>query len=385
MRILLYGATGTIGDSVFKIIKNNQRKLKVAAATCNTNFKKLEKIKVKYNIKKIGINNYKSADKYKTLYGSTKNNKDIIVGNENFSKLITKDIDVIILAISGLSALNISYDIVRSGKIVGLANKECIISLGPRLISMAKRHKTKIVPLDSEHNAIYRLLESNKNKFKSITITASGGPFFNKKISFLKSVTPNQAIKHPVWKMGKKISVDSATMMNKALEIIEAKYLFNLSNEQIDTIIHPESILHAAVNFYDNASISLLNEPDMRIPISYLLKINKSTNKNKNIFQQLDRKSLTFFKVNSDKFPAIKLAYKVMEIGGLAPHIFNLNNEILVNKFLNNKIKFIDIIKYNEITLKKFFKYNKNIIKPNLRDIQNCSIWINKNIFLGKI
>ena len=385
MRILLYGATGTIGDSVFKIIKNNQRKLKVAAATCNTNFKKLEKIKVKYNIKKIGINNYKSADKYKTLYGSTKNNKDIIVGNENFSKLITKDIDVIILAISGLSALNISYDIVRSGKIVGLANKECIISLGPRLISMAKRHKTKIVPLDSEHNAIYRLLESNKNKFKSITITASGGPFFKKKISFLKSVTPNQAIKHPVWKMGKKISVDSATMMNKALEIIEAKYLFNLSNKQIDTIIHPESILHAAVNFYDNASISLLNEPDMRIPISYLLKINKSTNKNKNIFQQLDRKSLTFFKVNRDKFPAIKLAYNVMEIGGLAPHIFNLNNEILVNKFLNNKIKFIDIIKYNEITLKKFFKYNKNIIKPNLRDIQNCSIWINKNIFLGKI
>ena len=227
MKILLYGATGTIGDSVFKIVKENQRKLKIVAATCNTNYKKLEKLKIKYKIEKLGINNYESAKKFESLYGTT--NKKLVIGNENFSKLITKDIDIIILAISGLSALNISYDIAKSGKIFGLANKECIISLGPRLISVAKRNKTKIIPLDSEHNSIYRLLELNKNKFKSITITASGGPFFNKSINFLKKVTPNQAIKHPIWKMGKKISVDSATMMNKALEIIEAKYLFDLT------------------------------------------------------------------------------------------------------------------------------------------------------------
>ena len=176
MKILLYGATGTIADSVFKIVKNNQSKLKVVAATCNKNYKKLEKLKTKYNIQRIGINNYQSAEKYKLLY---KNNKrSLIVGIENFSKLITNDIDVIILSISGLSALNIAYDIAKSGKIFGLANKECIISLGPRLISLAKKHKTKIIPLDSEHNSIYRLLESNKNRFKSITITASGGPFF---------------------------------------------------------------------------------------------------------------------------------------------------------------------------------------------------------------
>ena len=383
MRILLYGATGTIADSVFSIVKNNRKRLKVVAATCDTNFKKIEKLRIKYGIERIGINNHKSAEKYKSLNGKT-NYKYLFIGNDNFSKLITKDIDVIILAISGLSALNISYDIAKSGKIFGLANKECIISLGPRLLSLAKKNKTKIIPLDSEHNSIYRLLETNNNEFKSITITASGGPFLNKKISLLRNVTPDQAIKHPVWRMGKKISVDSATMMNKALEIIEAKYLFDLNIDQINAIIHPESIIHAAINFYDNSSISLLSQPDMKIPISYLLKVNSSI-KNKNIFQQLDKKSLTFYKINQNKFPAIKLAFKVLEIGGLAPHIFNFNNEVLVNYFLEKKIRFLDIVKFNEITLKKYFTSNKNIIKPNLKDIHNSSKWINKNIFLGKL
>ena len=256
MKILLYGATGTIADSVFKVVKNNQSKLKVVAATCNTNYKKLEKLKKEFGIKKIGINDPKAANKYISING---NKRNLVIGNNNFSKLIIKDIDIIILAISGLSPLNISFDIVKSGKIIGLANKECIVSLGPQLISLAKRYKSKIIPLDSEHNSIYRLLEVNNKPYKSITITASGGPFFNKRKSFLENVTPNQAIKHPVWKMGKKISVDSATLMNKALEIIEAKYLFDLSNSQINAIIHPESIVHAAVNYYDNSSISLLS------------------------------------------------------------------------------------------------------------------------------
>ncbi len=383
MNILLYGATGSIGDSVFDIVKSHKKKLRVIGATCNTNYLKLEKLKKKYNIKNIGINSNKSAKKYISIYG---NSKKLIIGNENFSKLITEETDIIILAISGLSPLNIIYDLVKSGKTIGLANKECIISLGPRLLALAKRNKSKIIPLDSEHNSIYRLLESNNYKFKSITITASGGPFFNKKKSYLENVTPSQAIKHPIWKMGKKISVDSATMMNKALEIIEAKYLFNLSSNQINAIIHPESIIHAAINYYDNSSISLLNEPDMKIPISYLFQIHQNKIKNKeNIFNQLDKKILSFYKIDQNKFPAIKLAYKVLDIGGLAPHIFNYSNEVLVKLFLQKKIKFVDIVKFNEMTLKKFLKSNKNIIHPNLKDIHKCSIWINKNIFLGKL
>ena len=382
MKILLYGATGTVGDSVFEIVKKNKAKLKVVAATCDKNYKKLQKLKVNFNIKKIGINNLNSAKKYKIQY---KRSQNLLIGNDNFSKLITKEVDVIILAINGLSPLNICYDIVKSGKIVGLANKECIISLGPRLISLAKRYKTKIIPLDSEHNSIHRLLESNNKKFKSITITASGGPFLFKKNSFLKKVTPAQALKHPIWKMGKKISVDSATMMNKALEIIEAKYLFNLKNSQINAIVHPESIIHAAINFFDSSSITLLNEPDMKIPISYLLGINNKNVNYESIFHFLNKKHLTFLSIDKVKFPAIKLVYKVLEIGGLAPHIFNYNNEVLVNHFLQKNIKFLEIVKFNEITLEEFFKNNKNIINPSLKDIHNTSMWINKNIFLGKI
>ncbi len=383
MKILLYGATGTIGDSVFSVVKENKEKLSVVAATCNKNYKKIQKLKSEYAIKKIGINNLKSAESYKSKY---KKNLNLLIGNENFSKLITKDVDIIILAINGLSPLDLCFDIVKSGKIVGLANKECIISLGPRLLSIAKRYKTKIIPLDSEHNSIYRLLDSNSNKFKSITITASGGPFLLKNKNYLNQVTPKQATKHPIWKMGKKISVDSATMMNKALEIIEAKYLFNLKNSEINAIVHPESIVHASINFFDNSSISILNEPDMKIPISFLLGINNSKiNKYESIFHFLNNKKLTFQKINKTKFPAIKLVYNVLDIGGLAPHIFNYNNELLVTHFLNKKIKFINIVKYNEITLKKFFKNNKNIYNPTLKDIHRTSMWINKNIFLGKI
>ena len=185
--------------------------------------------------------------------------------------------------------------------------------------------------------------------------------------------------------MGEKISVDSATMMNKALEIIEAKYLFNLNISQINAIIHPESIIHAAINFHDNSSIGLLNEPDMKIPISYLFKLNDFKNNKENIFEQLNKKSLTFHKINKNRFPSIKLAYKVLEIGGLAPHIFNFSNELLVNLFLQKKIKFLDIVKYNEITLRKFLDDDKNIVQPNLKDIHNSSIWVNKNLFLGKL
>ena len=174
-------------------------------------------------------------------------------------------------------------------------------------------------------------------------------------------------------------------LKNEGYELFNWESLFNIKDNQINAIIHPESIIHAAINFHDNTSISLLNEPDMKIPISYLLGLSDKYSKYDNIFQHLSKKSLTFRKIEHKKFPAIRLAYKVLELGGLAPHIFNYNNEVLVNNFLQKNIKFKNIVKYNEITLKKFFKYNKNIKNPNLNDIYNTSIWINKNIFLGKI
>ena len=214
---------------------------------------KLCKIAKLYNVKKIGFNE-KSLKKNKKL-----NLKEFEVFNDlsNFDKIISIKTDVIIFAISGLVSLDLLMKILKSGKKVGIANKECIISLGMRFITLAKKYSTEIIPLDSEHNSIYHLLKPDFGKYKTITITASGGPFLNYNKKQMKEVTLRQASKHPVWRMGKKISIDSATMMNKALEIIEAKYLFNLEDNSINAIIHPQAI-HALVNYKNGISTAIL-------------------------------------------------------------------------------------------------------------------------------
>ena len=220
-------------------------------------------------------------------------------------------------------------------------------------------------------------------KYKSITITATGGPFLYYKKNKLGSVTPQQAIKHPVWNMGSKISIDSATMMNKALEIIEAKYLFNLKNNEINAIIHPQAIIHALINYENGVSTALLNKPDMRVPISSLFfGFNKYSNAYRGI-ELTNYSNFEFIPIDKNKFPAVELGYQVMKIGGLAPHIFNYLNEILVNKFIEKRIKFLDIVKLNELNLDKFFSKNSNIANPKLTDIKNINNWIDNNLYLG--
>ena len=224
INVVIYGATGSIGKSTLSIISKNLDKINIEGITCNKNILKLLKIAKSYNVKKIGFNE-KSIHK---LNKSNLNKYEVFNDDTKFYNIISKKTDVIIFAASGLTSLDLLLKILKSGKIVGIANKECIITLGKKFISLSKKFKTKIIPLDSEHNSIYHLLSQNLGKYKSITITATGGPFLYYTKNKLSSVTPQQAIRHPVWNMGSKISIDSATMMNKALEIIEAKYLFNL-------------------------------------------------------------------------------------------------------------------------------------------------------------
>ena len=274
--------------------------------------------------------------------------------------------------------------ILKSGKKVGVANKECIISLGQRVNKISKKYNTKIIPLDSEHNSIYQLLHHNLGKFESATITATGGPFIDYDYKSLKNVKFHEAIKHPIWKMGNKISIDSATMMNKALEMIEAKYLFDLEDNQINAIIHPQAIVHALLNYGNGMSTAILNNPDMRIPISSLF---FDLNKSSLILNNLDltkQSRLEFFKIDHNKFPAIKLGSEVMSMGGLAPHVFNYLNEILVNLFINEKIKFTDIVRLNKINLVNVFNKNLNITNPKYNDMINISRWIDNNLYLGK-
>ena len=262
---------------------------------------------------------------------------------------------MIIFAISGLAGLDLIYKLCKIGKTIGMANKECIISIGQNLRKLAKKNCSIIVPLDSEHNSIFHLLNNDHGSFESITITASGGPFRKLPLKSFNNISVKQALSHPIWKMGKKISIDSATMVNKALEIIEAKYLFNLEDSQIDAIIHPQAVVHAMVNYKNGITTALLNKPDMRIPISSLFfKFNDNSNKTKEL-NLLEYSKLEFHAINTKRYPAIKLGKEVMKIGGLAPNAFNYLNEILVSYFLKDVIKFADITALNEINLDRIF------------------------------
>tara|TARA_Y200000002_G_scaffold368418_1_gene361480 strand:+ start:3 stop:836 length:834 start_codon:yes stop_codon:yes gene_type:complete len=270
--------------------------------------------------------------------------------------------------------------LIKSGKKIGIANKECIISIGSNFSKITKKYSTEIVPLDSEHNSIYHLLNNRLGTFKSVTITASGGPFRELPFKSFKNIKINEALSHPVWKMGKKISIDSATMVNKALEIIEAKYLFNLKDEQITAIVHPQAIVHAMINYSNGITTALLNNPDMRIPISSLFfKFNSYSKYNKEL-KLTDHSKLEFYSIDPVKFPAMKLGRDVMAMGGMAPHAFNYLNDIFVKKFLKGSLKFTDIVLLNEINLERIFAKNSNIMNPNMSDIKNLNEWICNNI-----
>jgi 1-deoxy-D-xylulose-5-phosphate reductoisomerase len=375
INLVIYGATGSIGGSVLSIVRCNKKKFNVQGVTCNKNYNKLIKIAEEFDVKKLGINKrIKSEKKLKKYH--------VYEDISSFSNICDKKTDVIIFAISGLAGLDLIHKLCKIGKTIGMANKECIISIGQNLTKLAKKNCSIIVPLDSEHNSIYHLLNNNHGPFESITITASGGPFRKLPLKSFNNISVKQALSHPIWKMGKKISIDSATMVNKALEIIEAKYLFNLKDSQIDAIIHPQALIHAMVNYKNGVTTALLNKPDMRIPISSLFfKFNDYANKTKEL-NLLEYSKLEFHAINTKRYPAIKLGKEVMKIGGLAPNAFNYLNEILVSYFLKGVIKFSDITALNEINLEKIFSKNTNIMSPNLMDIKNINNCIDKNLYL---
>ncbi len=377
INLVIYGATGSIGNSVLSIVRNNRDKFVIQGITCNKNHKKLLKISNEFDVKNVGINKQLKSD-IKDF-----NRLNVFQNIALYSKIINKKTDIIIFAISGLAGLDLIMDLAKSGKKIGIANKECIISLGPSISKIAKDNFTEIIPLDSEHNSIFHLLNNKFDTFKSITITASGGPFRKLAFSSYNKITVKQALKHPIWKMGKKISIDSATMVNKALEIIEAKYLFNLKDNQINAVLHPQAIVHAMINYKNGVSSAVLNRPDMRIPISTLFfKFDSFSKFNKELSFK-DYSKLEFQEIDQKKFPAMKLGREVMKMGGLAPNAFNYLNENLVKRFINGDIRFLDIIHLNELNLEKIFAKNRNIMKPNLIDIKNINHFIDKNIIIN--
>ena len=374
-KIAILGSTGSIGKSTLKVIDKNRKSFDICFLSANNNYKELVKQAIKYKSKNILIKNKKFYQRTKKLL---KNNKTkVYTGDISINKIISFKLDYTMSAIVGLAGLQPTIDSVKISKNLAIANKETIIC-GWEIISKLKRKfNTNILPVDSEHFSINELTKNkSNNQIEEIIITASGGPFLKMPLSKIKKVNPNQAIKHPNWSMGKKISVDSANLMNKVFEVIEATKLFNFEKKKYKILIHPQSYIHSVINFKNGLTKMILYNPNMQIPISNTLyqKENKFFYKKKIDHKILDK--MTFQKVNPKQFPSIKLVKKCLNLGPSTATIVNASNEVLVDLFLKGKIGFLDIVmSINKIFRdKEFKKYAKK--KPKtVKDIKFIDEW----------
>ena len=374
-KIAILGSTGSIGTSTLEVIKKDKRNFDVVLLTANNNYKKLIQQAKEFKARNVIINN---NNFYLKVKNSLKKNKTkVFFGNVSLNKVIKKRIDYTMSAVVGLAGLQPTIDAIKISRIVALANKETIICGWPILNRLIKKYKTEIVPVDSEHFSIMELTKGVSNdEVEEIIITASGGPFLNVPINKFKKIKPFQAIKHPNWKMGKKISVDSANMMNKVFEIIEAYKLFKFDKEKYKIMIHPQSYVHSIIRFKNGLIKMILYNSDMKIPISNILYGSK-----KNILKikKIDTKilnNLSFQKVSAKKFPSINLIKRSLKFNSSIPTIMNASNEVLVDMFLNKKIGFLDIVRI----VGKIFKdedFNKYATRKlsSINDIEIIDKW----------
>jgi len=374
-KIVILGSTGSIGKSTLEVIKKDKKNFDVILLTANNNYKKLAEQAREVNAKNVLIKNNIYYEKLRIILKTTRIR--VFSGDLSIKKIINKKIDYTMSSIVGIAGLQPTIDAIKNSKVVAIANKESIICAWDILSKAIKKHNTKVLPIDSEHFSIMELTNGIKDKdVEEIIITASGGPFLNFPIKKLKNVKPSQAIKHPNWKMGKKISTDSSNLMNKVFEIIEANKIFDFDEKKYKILIHPQSYVHSIIRFKNGLIKMILYNSDMKIPISNTL---YGKNNSFSMIKNIDVKKLnkiTFQKVDKKRFPSIKLIKKSLNSGLLAPTILNAANEVLVDSFLRNKIGFLDIVKtINKIFKdKEFKKYAKR--KPkSVKDIIITDKW----------
>ena len=341
--VSILGSTGSIGRSSLEVIEKLSHRFKVVglAAGCNTKLLKLQVEKFKPKIVSLGREEEAEEFKQKFKGGSL----EVVFAEEGTEKVAGfRENDIVVSAIPGIAGLRPTLAAVRVGKKIALANKESMVVAGSFILATAKKSGTQIIPVDSEHSGIFQCLaKEKKDKVKKVMLTASGGPFFRKSRQELESVTLEQALEHPTWKMGKKVTVDSATMMNKGLELIEAKWLFGLEPRQLEILIHPQSIVHSLVEMCDGSVLAQLSPTDMKIPIQYALTYPDRDFSSSPSLDLARVKTLEFFEVNAEKFPLVSLARQSMEEGESFPIALNAANEIAVSAFLKKRIGFVDI------------------------------------------
>ena len=369
--IFVFGSTGSIGIQTLDVLSNSNT-FKVIGLSCKSNSDLLfEQVKL-FNPALVAINN---IDKSHGLisYCKQKNIK-LIHGDNASSNIPYEDIDIAVNAIVGSAGLQPTIQLIENGIDIALSNKESLVLGGHIIMPLARKNNVTILPVDSEHSAIYQCLHGEDiSELKKIILTGSGGPFLKRELSTFDSIAPQEALNHPNWDMGKKISIDSATMMNKALELVEALWLFNVNLDQIEVVIHPQSIVHSMVEFVDGSYKAHLGVPDMRVPIQYALTCpsRKNTHVKSLDFTKMD---LQFSKPDINRYPVLKLVKKLIIAGGNRVPIMSITNDYIVQKFLNEEITFSEMLPLIKKTIKKFSSDDL----PTLEDL----ITLDKNIKL---
>lgn len=362
--IAVLGSTGSIGTQTLEIVRANDD-LNVVSLAAGSNIEMLEKQIREFKPQIVCVYNEKKAEELKIKVSDT--DVKIVTGMDGLIETaVIKTADIVLTAVVGMIGIRPTIAAIKAGKDIALANKETLVTAGHIIMPLAKEYRIRILPVDSEHSAIFQSLQGNKkSQLSKILLTASGGPFRNTPKEDLKNVTVKDALKHPNWSMGRKITIDSATMVNKGLEVIEAKWLFDVDIDNIEVVVQPQSLIHSMVEYVDGGIMAQLGTPDMKLPIQYALFYPDRRTLDGKRVNFFDIANITFFKPDRDKFKGFDLAFRAGKAGGSLPTIYNAANELAVSKFLNEEIRFLDIPELIETAMNN----HKVIDNPSLEQI----------------
>ncbi len=363
-RVAILGSTGSIGNQALEVISGHPEMFEVVTLTANTNAQLLIKQAKEFDPDSVVI---ASEAKYDEVFKALDPlGIKVFTGEDSISEIVrSSTIDIVLTAMVGFSGLKPTVEAIKAGKAIALANKETLVAAGEIITKLAATHHVPIIPVDSEHSAIFQCLQGHMGEIEKILLTSSGGPFFTKSAEEIANATVEQALNHPKWNMGAKITIDSASMMNKGLELIEAKWLFNVKPSDIEIIVHPQSIVHSMVQFKDGAVIAQLSHPDMRLPILYALSYPYRVNLDTKRLDFAEVRNLDFFKPDYNKFPCLRIATEAISKGGNLPCSMNAANEIAVHHYLKGGMPFSAIPKVIENVLSG----TKFVAEPTLEEI----------------
>lgn len=363
-RVAILGSTGSIGKQALEVISGHPEMFEVITLTANTNAQLLIKQAKEFDPDSVVI---ASEAKYDEVFKALDPlGIKVFTGEDSISEIVrSSTIDIVLTAMVGFSGLKPTVEAIKAGKAIALANKETLVAAGEIITKLAATHHVPIIPVDSEHSAIFQCLQGHMGEIEKILLTSSGGPFFTKSAEEIANATVEQALNHPKWNMGAKITIDSASMMNKGLELIEAKWLFNVKPSDIEIIVHPQSIVHSMVQFKDGAVIAQLSHPDMRLPILYALSYPYRVNLDTKRLDFAEVRNLDFFKPDYNKFPCLRIATEAISKGGNLPCSMNAANEVAVHHYLKGGMPFSSIPKVIENVLSG----TKFVAEPTLEEI----------------